>query len=182
MLIDSLFAILLVLACIKGYSKGLIVALFSIAGFILGIAAALKLSSFVAEKLSSSINLSAKWLPFVSFLLVFIAVIILVNLGAKLLQRSFEMVMLGWANRIGGIILYVLLYSILLSVFLFYAIQLRFINAETVTASIVYPIIEPLGPKVINSMGAVVPWFKDMFTELQEFFAKIPPATPAIKN
>jgi len=173
MLIDSIFAILLVLACIKGYSKGLIVALFSIIGFIVGLAAAIKLSSFVAEKLSASVNVSAKWLPFISFLLVFVAVILLINLGAKLIEKSVQMVMLGLVNRIGGIILYILLYSILLSIFLFYAIQLKFITTETVKASIIYPYIEFLGPKVINSLGVIVPWFKDMFTELQGFFGKL---------
>ncbi|MCP9750477.1 CvpA family protein [Ferruginibacter sp. HRS2-29] len=177
MLIDSIFAVLLVLACIKGYTKGLIVALFSIIGFIVGLAAAIKLSSVVAEKLSASISVSAKWLPFISFLLVFIAVIVLVNLGAKLIQKSFEMAMLGWVNRLGGILLYMLLYSILLSIFLFYAIQLKFINDETVKASVIYPYIQPLGPKVINSLGFVIPWFRDMFTQLQDFFGNIPAKT-----
>ena len=51
MIIDLMAAIAVVFAIIKGYSKGLIVALFSVAGFIVGLAAALKLSSLVAAKM-----------------------------------------------------------------------------------------------------------------------------------
>lgn len=175
MIIDVIFAILIVLACIKGYSKGLIIALFSIIGFIVGIAAALKLSSVVADKLASTINVSGKWLPFLSFLLVFIGVLILVNIGARIIQKSVEMIMLGWANKLGGILLYCLLYSIVFSIFLFYLIQLRIVSAETVTASTVYPYIQPIGPKVMNSLGTVIPIFKDMFADLQNFFGSVKP-------
>lgn len=175
MLIDVTFAVLFVLACVKGYSKGFIVALFSIVGFIVGLAAALKLSAVVATKLSTAVNISSRWLPFLSFLLVFIVVLILINLGAKLIQKSVELVMLGWLNRLAGILLYLLLYSILLSVLLFYTTRLHIVSAETVSTSMLYEFIQPLGPKLINSMGAIIPLFKDIFTDLQDFFEKIPP-------
>ncbi len=177
MIIDIFFVLLLLMACFKGYSKGLIVALFSIIGFIAGLAAALKLSAYAAEKLSGSFNASGKWLPFVSFLLVFLAVVLLVNLGARLLQKSVEMIMLGWANRLGGILLFIILYSILLSIFLFYAVQLHFLSDEAIAASATYPYLKPIGPAVIDGLGSVIPIFKNMFTELQEFFGKLPEQT-----
>jgi len=177
MFIDILFLLLMLVACVKGYSKGFIVALFSIVGFIAGLAAALKLSAYAAEKLSGTFNASGKWLPFISFLLVFLVVVILVNLGGKLIQKSVELVMLGWLNRFGGILLFALLYSILFSIFLFYAVQLKILSTETVQASQVYPFLQPLGPLVINSLGSVIPLFKNMFAELQEFFGKLPEAT-----
>ena len=178
MFIDIVFLVLILLACVKGYSKGLIIALFSIVGFIAGLAAALKLSVYASEKLATTFNTSGKWLPFISFLLVFLVVIILVNLGAKLIQKSVEMLMLGWLNRLAGIVLYALLYSIFFSIFLFYAVQLKIISAETISASQVYPYIRPLGPLVMNSLGKVIPVFKDMFAQLEEFFGKVPAAAP----
>lgn len=177
MIIDIFFVLLLLLACFKGYSKGFIVALFSIIGFIAGLAAALKLSAYAAEKLSGSFNASGKWLPFVSFLLVFLAVVLLLNLGARLLQKSVEMIMLGWANRLAGILLFVVLYGILLSIFLFYAVQLHFFSEEAVAASLTYPYLQPLGPAVINALGTIIPLFKNMFTQLQDFFGQLPTQT-----
>lgn len=179
MFIDIIFLLLMLVAVFKGYSKGFIVALFSIVGFIAGLAAALKLSAFAAEKLSGTFNATGKWLPVISFLLVFIAVVLLVRLGAKLLQSSIEIALLGWVNRLAGVVLFALLYAILFSVFLFYAVQLNIFSAESIAASNVYPYIQPLGPKVINSLGTVIPWFRDMFDQLQHFFETIPPAAPA---
>ncbi len=170
MFIDIVFLLLMLFACVKGYSKGLIVALFSMVGFITGLAAALKFSVLAAEKLTGTFNTSGKWLPFISFLLVFIVVVILVNIGGKLVQKSVEMVLLGWANRIAGIVLYALLYCIFLSVFLFYAVQLHFISVETTSTSLIYSFIKPIGPMVINAMGTLIPWFKDVFSQLEDFF------------
>lgn len=173
MLIDAVFALLILLACIKGYRKGLIIALFSIIAFIVGLAAALKLSAVVAAKLSTTISASGKWLPVISFILVFLIVVLLVNLAGKMLQKSVEMVLLGWVNRIGGMILYALLYSIIFSIFLFYAVQLHFIKPETIRASQCYSFLQPLGPAVIDKLGSVIPFFKDMFHSLEAFFNKV---------
>ncbi len=169
MIIDIIFLLLIALACYKGYTKGFIIAIFSVLGFIVGLAAALKLSTTVAAKLSEHTNLG-KWLPVLSFLLVFIAVVVLVNIAGKLIQKTFESIMLGWANRIAGIILYTILYSIIFSVFIFYAVQLQFIKIETLQTSLTYPYLQPLGPKVIGGFGVVIPWFKNMFAELEAFF------------
>lgn len=174
MFIDIVFLLLMLMACVKGYSKGMIVALFSVIGFIAGLAAAVKLSVYATQKLSGTFNTAGKWLPFISFLLVFLIVVMLVHLGGRLLQKSVEMLMLGWLNRIGGIVLYALLYSILLSILLFYAVQLKIISAETVVASRAYLYIQPLGPKVMDSLGSIIPVFKDMFTQLEVFFEKVP--------
>jgi membrane protein required for colicin V production len=157
------------LACYKGYTKGFIVAIFSVLGFIVGLAAALKLSTTVAAKLAEHTDFG-RWLPALSFLLVFIAAVFLVNMAGKLIQKTFETVMLGWANKLAGILLYALLYSIIFSVFVFYAVQLHFIKPESFNASLSYPFLQPLGPKVIEGFGVVIPWFKNMFAELETFF------------
>lgn len=170
MLIDFTFAALLILAVIKGYQKGFIIAIFSIIAFIIGLAAALKLSTAVAAYLKDSISVSAKWLPFIAFALVFFAVVILVRLGAKLIERTFQAMMLGWLNRIGGILLYAVLYLIILSIFIFYAEKLQLLQPDAIKSSQTYHFIQPWGPKVMDNFGRLIPVFKDMFTELGDFF------------
>lgn len=170
MFIDVAFLILIIFASIKGMRKGLIIALFSMIAFIAGLAAALKLSSVVAASLSAHVNPSFKWLPVVSFLIVFILVAFIINMAGRLLQKTIETVMLGWVNRVGGMLLFIALYTFIFSIFLFYAVQLHFIRPDTISASFFFPYIEPLGPKVINKLGDVIPIFKNMFAELQKFF------------
>jgi membrane protein required for colicin V production len=170
MLIDLIFAALMMMAIFKGYQKGLIIAVFSIIAFILGLAAALKLSAVVADHLKDSISVSAKWLPFIAFALVFFTVIILVRLGAKLIEKAFQVVLLGWVNRIGGILLYAALYTIILSIFIFYAEKLMLLKPATIQSSLSYEFIQPWGPKVMDNFGKLIPPFKDMFTQLGDFF------------
>ncbi len=170
MLIDFVFAVLLVVAIFRGYRKGLIVAVFSIIAFIIGLAAALKLSAVVADYLKDSISISAKWMPFLAFALVFFGVVLLVRLGAKLIEKSFQVAMLGWVNRIGGILFYAVLYLIILSIFLFYAEKLQLLQPSAIQSSQSYNFIQPWGPMVMDSFGKLIPLFKDMFTELGDFF------------
>ena len=173
MLIDTIVAVLIVFACIKGYQRGLIVALFSVIAFIIGLAAALKLSAVVANYLKGTISVSAKWLPFISFIAVFLITVLLVRWGGRLIEKSFQLVLLGWVNRIGGVILYAVLYMTILSVFLFYAEKLHLLQPSAIQSSLTYPILQPWGPKLIDGFGKIIPIFKDMFTELENFFAGI---------
>lgn len=170
MIIDALFILLLVLAVWKGYRRGLIVGVFSFIAIVVGLAAAMKLSTVAAGYIGDSVNVSARWLPVLSFVLVFVVVVILVRLGANALEKAAELTMLGWLNRLGGVLLYAALYTTVLSVVLFYAIQINWLKPETIDKSVTYSFIQPWGPRAINALGTVLPWFRDMFAELERFF------------
>jgi membrane protein required for colicin V production len=173
MLIDIIFLVLLVTALIKGFQKGLIVAVFSIIALIVGLAAAIKLSAVVGNYLGEATTISQKWLPFISFAVVFIGVIFLIRLLAKIIESAFEVVLLGWVNKLGGIIFYALGYILIYSVLLFYAEKLQIITPATIQSSITYSFIKPFAPVVINGVGVLIPWFKDMFRELEQFFGNL---------
>lgn len=173
MLIDIAFLVLLLFATFKGLRNGLIVALFSLLGVIVGMAAAVKLSAVAATYIGRAVNISERWLPVVAFIVVFVAVLLLVRLGARAVQGVVEVAMLGWLNRLGGVVFYALLYIFVFSIVLFYLTQIHFIKEETEQASAVYAFIEPLGPKVIEGLSTVVPLFKNMFAELEVFFGGV---------
>jgi membrane protein required for colicin V production len=172
-MIDIVFAILMVIACIRGYQKGLIIALFSIIAFIIGLAAALKLSTVVAHWIDGHASVSTKWLPFISFALVFFAVVLLVGWAGKLIEKTFQMALLGWVNRLGGMTFYAALYIIIFSIFLFYAEKIHLLEPATIQASQCYGFVQPWGPIVIDGFGKIIPLFKDMFTELEAFFGTV---------
>ena len=180
MIIDIIVAIILIFAIIKGYKQGLIVALFSVVAFIVGLAAAMKLSVVVAGYIGKAVNISDKWLPIISFAVVFLIVVLLVRLGAKFIEKSVEFAMLGWVNRLGGILLYAGLYILIFSILLFYAEQLNMIKPETKTGSVTYAYIQPWGPKLMDGLGKIIPVFKGMFEDLEDFFdgvsKQVPPA------
>ncbi|MBB1285478.1 CvpA family protein [Flavisolibacter sp. BT320] len=173
MLIDIIAVVLLIIAVFKGLSRGLIVALFSFLAYLIGLAAALKLSTFVADYIGTNIQVSQRWLPFISFLVVFALVVLLVRLGAKAIESAVKMMMLGWLNRIGGMVFYILIYYFIYSIILFYATQLSVLQPATIEASVVYPYIAPFAPKLIAAVGTVIPLFRDMFADLLHFFEEV---------
>lgn len=173
MFIDVIVLVLVLLALYKGLRKGLVVALFSLLAFIIGLAAALKLSTLMAAYLGQNISISERWLPVLAFMAVFIIVVVLVRLGAKALEAALRVAMLGWANRIGGFIFFALLYLFIFSVLLFYAHNLHLIQEETAKTSHTFPYLKPLAPKIIQEVSAVFPFFKNMFSQLSSFFEEV---------
>jgi len=170
MILDLVLIAILILAVIKGYQRGLIVGIFSFVAVIVGLAAAMKLSTVVAGYIGEAIKVSDGWLPVISFAVVFIVVVLLIRLGANMIQKTVEISMLGWVNRLGGILLYLAIYVIVYSIILFYAEQIKLIHQDNIQKSVTYSYIQPWGPRVINGFASIVPVFKGMFTELQSFF------------
>ena len=136
-------------------------------------AAALKLSVVVAEWLGTNINVSARFLPVLAFILVMVVVAWLVRLCGLLIQKALQIVMLGFINKAAGIILYAVLYTILLSVVLFYAVKIDLIGQDTIAASNCYNFIQPWGPAAIHVFAMLIPAFENMFQQLEHFFDNI---------
>src|ERR1043165_7370964 len=128
MLIDIIVFILLIMAIFKGLRKRLVLAVFSFLGFLVGLAAALKLSTLMAGYIGSNVEVSQRWLPFLAFIVVFVIVVLLVRIGAKLIEGALRIVMLGWLNRIGGALFYILIYFFVFSILLFFATQLHLLK------------------------------------------------------
>jgi membrane protein required for colicin V production len=172
-MIDIFFFIILFLAIIQGWRKGLILALFSVVCGLIGLAAAIKLSAVLAAHMKEDLHMSSRWLPIIAFILVFVFVIIMIRWAGKLLEKLISLVMLEWLNKLGGILLYVLLYLSIYSIILFYGTQSKLIDTLAVNDSRYYSLIAPLGPSVIRFITGFIPYGQDMFTALESFFGKI---------
>ena len=180
MIIDAIFLICLLIFVIRGYSKGVVVALFSVLAIILGVIGALKLSGTLASLLFQDGEKGGRWVPFVSYIIVFFLIVWLVRLGAKLIQKSFEAVALGWVNRLTGALLYAFLISFVFSSVLWLFNQMGIIKPETISDSYVYETIEPLAPKVFSLIGTVLPFAKHIFEDLSGFFDNVNQKLPDV--
>jgi membrane protein required for colicin V production len=172
-MIDIITVIAIAYAIFKGYTKGLIVAVFSVVGLLVGLAAAVKLSAIVAGWLTAHSKLSQQLIPSLAFLIVFLAAIWLVRLGAKMVEETIKFALLGWVNKLGGIAFFGIIYLTVLSVMLFYLEQIKFFDKATFSSSALWPYYKDWGAKAINGIGVVLPWFKNIFAQLQEFFGKV---------
>ncbi len=186
MILDLIFVVIIILAAFRGYQRGLIIGVFSLVSVIIGLAAAMKLSTVVAGYIGKAVKISDQWLPVISFAVVFLIVVLLIRWGANIIERTVEVVKLGWLNRIGGIIFYAGIYIIVFSVILFYVERLRIIRPETIEKSVTYSFVQPWGPQAINTVGRLIPIFRDMFQDLENFFQgvseDIPPASASLTS
>lgn len=180
MTIDIVYLVILLIAVVKGLQRGLIVAVLSVIALFVGLAAAIKLSAVTASYLHDSLHLAVKWLPVLAFVLVFVAIVLLIRWAASAMRSVGQAVMIGWADRICGVILYVTLYTSIYSVILFYANACSLLSAESVADSKTYPVLKSWAPTLVNGLGAIIPLFRDMFTQLEQFFEHI--ATLIKKN
>ena len=81
MKIDVLFLLFMVLAVFRGLRQGFIIAVFSAIAIVIGLAAAIRLSAAVAVSSSTHMHLSSRWLPVITFVLIFLAVVVIVRLA-----------------------------------------------------------------------------------------------------
>ncbi len=100
--IDIAFLIILAMAAVKGFSRGLIMAVFSFAALFIGLAAALKLSSVVANYFKESDALPSHWWPVIAFAAVFLVAVLIVKAAGGVVEKTVQLALLGWVNRIGG--------------------------------------------------------------------------------
>jgi membrane protein required for colicin V production len=173
MLIDILYVLVLIMAIFNGLRKGFVVGIFSFFAIIIGLAAALKLSVVVARYFEHNVASGTKWIPVLSFILVLITVIFLVGLLAKLIKKTLQFALLGWLDSLGGMILYIILYTIIFSILLFYAEKAIILSPDVIDNSKTYSYISPWGIKAMDNLGKIIPVFKNMFTELEDFFSAV---------
>ena len=102
--LDIVIIVMLVLPMVLGFRRGLIGTLAPLAGIILGIFLAGRFYAPIADWLSNWLH-SPSQARIAAFALVFLLVIVATLLVSSLLTRLLSMLLLGWINRIGGLVL-----------------------------------------------------------------------------
>ncbi len=170
MILDIVFAILLLLAFIHGYRKGLIHSIVSLLAIVIGIMAAVYLSELTAIYIDKWFNVSSKYLPLISFMVVFIGIYLLFRLLENMLEGFFKLLKLNFINQLAGAIIWSTIWVMLFSTILFYSNNAGLLSQELKTESVVYEKAEPFAPKTIETIGKVIPPVKNIFNSLQQWF------------
>lgn len=116
--IDLVLGILLILGAISGFSKGLIAEVASLAALILGIWGAIEFSYITSDFLVENFQLKTDYLNIISFIVTFIVIVILVHIVGSTVNKMVDTVMLGWINKLAGLIFGVLKTALILSILL----------------------------------------------------------------
>ena len=154
--LDIVILILIVIPTLVGLKSGLIKAVLSLAGAIVGVILAGRYHAILAEKLTfiSQANLA----EITAFAIILIGTMIITAVLAAMLKQIVSAMLLGWVNRLGGAIFGFLLGAIFCGALL--AIWAKFLGVgETITESALaallldrFPMILALLPEEFNSI------------------------------
>ncbi|MBT0607088.1 CvpA family protein [Aequorivita echinoideorum] len=114
--LDVIIGVILIIAFFMGFSKGLLRALASLVGIVVGVYCALFFREPVGDYLIRWFDWSADTTSAVAFILTLVLVMILFSILGRILTKVADFAMLGIFNKIFGGIFNVLKYSFLLSV------------------------------------------------------------------
>lgn len=173
MITDIILVLIMVLAFYKGWTKGLIMALFVFVSYFLALALAFQCSGMVQGYLWKGEAAQSRWYGFLAFAIVLVAAIILIRILGKLVEKLVEVVMLGIVNRLLGVVLFLFIYCSL------YAVVLVFI--ESINSSGLAPVPDgsaeyssvsmryllKLGNWVILNFSEWLPAMKSLFNYTQ---------------
>lgn len=172
-MLDFTGVIIIIIFFIRGYMKGIIVAVFSLLAVILGIICALKLSGILAQWLLEKGLITSGWGQLISYAILFFAVLLIVRLLAKAIETTAQLAMLGWINGLIGGLLYAFMAAVLWSSMLWIANQMHLITPEAKAYSKTYSYFEMLAPWVFEHVGKLLPFAKDVFNDLKDFFDNV---------
>lgn len=144
--LDILIIVPMIWYGFKGFKKGLVFEVAGIVGLIAGTWIAINFSKKVAE----IIGLSGKYVDIIAFVITFSAVIFLVYLFAKFIEKVVTFVVPEFLNNIGGLVLGALKVAIISSVLLYFVTSMDryelFLKKETKAGSILYPPVSSIAP------------------------------------
>lgn len=102
--IDIIILLCCVPAIFRGLSKGFIAQVAAIVALVLGAWMSFHFSNVVVEWLKPAIDVPAGVLQAIAFTLILVAVFVALTLVGKVLEGIVKIVMLGWLNKLLGVV------------------------------------------------------------------------------
>ena len=159
-ILDIVLLVCLIPALIQGLRKGFIAQVVAIISLVLGGWLAYKFSAVVTEWLAQWLDITGQALNIISFILIFAVVVTLLFLLGKILEASVKIILLGWLNKLLGLVFALLKYALVIGllVILFDSINDKFslVSRSYLDSSFMYS-----GLKSISY--SVFPYLKSLF-------------------
>lgn len=142
--LDILILIVLLIGLVKGWMSGLLRQVVSIAGFFIGLLAAMMLYSAFGDWLAPCIGTDVSVGRALAFVLLWIGIPLILLWVAYILTKTVEVIRLGGLNRLGGACIGMLKYMMILSCVLNVAVRLHLVSEEKEEGSRLYRPVQSL--------------------------------------
>jgi len=168
--IDIVILAILVISLFTGLSNGFVKELASLAALVLGIWGAIKFSAFTSAKLYEWFDMSGEFLGLISFIVTFLAIVVIINLIGVMVDKLVDAVSLGFLNKLLGAVFGVFKSVLILSV-IFVILETidkkkPFMPTEKREESVFYYPIADIAPSIFPIIGEGN--FENSFDRLRE--------------
>jgi membrane protein required for colicin V production len=151
--LDLIILIILIWGAINGFIKGFVIQSLTLIAIVLGVWAGIHFSYKLTEFLCTKYSWNVKILSIISMISIFIIVLIVAHFLGKLLTSLIHQNILGWFNRIGGIVFGILKMAFILSVCIALLVKLdlkqKLISNEDTRNSRFYKPVEKIAPAIL---------------------------------
>ena len=159
--LDLVLVVVLVVGAFLGLRMGIIKAILSLAGVIVGVVLAGRYYIALADVLPF-FSETSDVVKIVSFAIILIVVMVIAAVAARFLKWAASVMMLGWVNYLGGAVLGLILGAIFCGALL--AIWVKWLGAgDVITESIIAPVLLDKFPMVLGLLP-------DEFDAIRSFF------------
>ena len=166
--IDIFLIVPLLWGAFKGFKKGLIIEVVSLAALGLGIWGGIYFSDYAVNLIIEKVD--DKYIPITAFMLTFLAIVLVVYFLGRLLEKIIDIVQLKFINKLAGACFGLLKFGLIISILLFitnrYNQQFNFLPEDFSENSLIY---EPL----VELPNVLIPAIKN--SKLYETNSKIKP-------
>ena len=150
--LDIIFLVPLLFALYRGFKKGLIHMIASLAALLLGIFGAIKLRPVFASLLDSVFNIAPEHVNVIAFAVAFVTIVLAVHIVAFLVDKLVKAVALNLVNRLLGMVFGLMVTAFVLSMILWPINQVnaekQIIKPNHIEGSLLYKPLSALAPTV----------------------------------
>ncbi|MBQ8420830.1 MAG: CvpA family protein [Bacteroidales bacterium] len=160
-ILDIILLLCLVWAVVQGLRKGFITQVIAIISIVFGVWASARFTNVVCAWLAQWISGSEQVLKVVAFTLILVVVFLVLAALGKALEGIIRLVMLGWLNKLLGVVFSLLKCLLILGLIIlaFNSLNstIQLVNPEYLADSVLYGPIRDLA-------NSVFPYVKEMIT------------------
>lgn len=158
-IIDIIILCCFIPAIIRGFSKGFVDQAYSLVALIAGVWLSFKFSGALGDWFVSFADLPAGVLHLIAFAVILLVVMFLVHLAGNVVEKLLKVVMLGWLNKLLGIV-FAITKAVLvigLVIILFDALNntIPLVNEKSLSESILYQPVKDIA-------NTVFPYLKEL--------------------
>lgn len=155
--LDIVIIIIIAVPTFIGLKAGIVKALFIIAGGIIGIVLAGRFSDQLGAVFSDE-----GWAKVVAFAVIFLLVLLIASIAARMVKWALSAVLLGWVNSVGGAVLGFIMGAFLCGAIL--AIWVKYLGIGATIAD------SPLANFLLDGFPFVLGILPGEFDSVREFF------------